>query len=696
MAAAQRPLYPKQQKKLEEILTKRQESDLPKPIVEKDGRHFIAVNESESDSYSPRQFLQSQNFSDKEKNGSFHPSLTNDDEKARNLLFSLTGGEKETETDEKEKKRKKVEQKIQKLNKLEMDGFSSLAESTTWCARVFWLILLLFVLSVLTYEIIKTIQDYQHNKVITTYTVILNDSMVFPVIYICPGNYLNDTYYRSHVAESRTAQAFQVSLVNQSDPKPNSRPKREVDYQQQQQQPNELNEWENELLHLNGFQQQKVNQNPINYDEEEEEAEWPFELLEEENRLQRVKRDVSNVTLRNSTIASNGTAGNVTKASAPPLLNMTADQVYDFMLDVGYDKNQMFLSCKFYQDNGTKFLPCSDVVKDVVDVNYGKCYSVAVGDLQQDVEARGLSLIIDTFKSRITRDPNVSKRYNGLFLAVHYKQVNPAVWEKIMVGGGTYMNLDVALEHLQLIDVRRSDFHQPCVNSDDAKLSVLDTPYSQSACQLDCFMKKIVDTCHCILMMDRDSIIKDVLAKNEFCSRDHGEKCIVPKITNNLDAVEDVRVCKLNCHVACESWRYKVNPSTMVLNPLAFDNLPANITYGDILQLDISYSRLEYVEFTQSLQTSVDTFIGNLGGQITGWVGGSMLTIIHIPILISKFLIRRSIKKARNTLAGGRFKNVLIFMHFSKIFLLILAQAAAQQNVIGFQNIISAQRSQQS
>jgi len=141
----------------------------------------------------------------------------------------------------------------------------------------------------------------------------------------------------------------------------------------------------------------------------------------------------------------------------------------------------------------------------------------------------------------------------------------------------------------------------------------------------------------------------DLLSQLGFCEQSAQRDCIMPRVVNDQAASDAIDQCRDACHIQCDSWRFKAAPSTMALNALAFRHLLPT-PHSDLLQLELAYRALEYKEFIQSYAISLDTFVGNLGGQITLWIGGSMITLINVPIAVSAFLFRKSVARARSRL----------------------------------------------
>lgn len=528
--------------------------------------------------------------------------------------------------------------KLDGLKELELDGFSSLAEATTWCARIFWLVFLLLVLAILTYEIYKTVDGYVNQPVLTTYTITKNESMLFPSLMVCLGNVFNETKLKANPKIKQAAKAFQTMLFNQSSniqhKKRGERQRRSIAFEQSSEIPL-ARMWSNSI--------DFVNQESFELDEDF--SAWIDEDINDENSL--YSRMVRQATSSNSTA----------RPAAPPapIYNMTREEFYQHIMEGGFDLDQIFLNCSFWSSGGEESIPCRDIIQEVLDVNYAKCFLVGVKGRKQTVESRGLSLTINTLNSNNSKDMDIVKRYKGLFLSVDDgEKYNPTSWEKVLVGGGLYMKLDLSLEHLQLINIDTGDEDaQPCVSNEKAQLRVMNASYSLSACQLDCFIDQMVKKCGCLLVMEKSAYKNEILQKNNFCESTDQSKCVIPKVVNDQKSSEEIDECRESCHIQCDSWRYKASPSSMALNPKAFEYLKP-IPHTDLLKLDMSYRSLEYKEFIQSYQTTIDTFIGNLGGQITLWIGGSMITLINVPIAISAYLFKKSVDKARRRLFSSQ------------------------------------------
>uniref|UniRef100_A0A915HXN1 Uncharacterized protein n=1 Tax=Romanomermis culicivorax TaxID=13658 RepID=A0A915HXN1_ROMCU len=451
--------------------------------------------------------------------------------------------------------------------------------------------------------------------------------MKLPVLLLCPGNFINQTKLETMSKHDvLAASSFQVSLVDPSSDlkkkKTNqSRPKRSLTEN------DEVEDYFRTIL--NSF-----DANGAGYRNG-----WlgNFEDFRDLHSIH--KRDVSST---NSTSLKNATSTNETGSTQA----FSYEETYRAVMEMGFDKEQIFLVCKFFANGMDHILNCSDIVQDILDTNYGKCWVVTLPDnLVQTTESKALSLTMNTLNSKNCRKDNFTKRYVGFFLSID-SETNPVSWEKVLIGGG-YLKMDIDLEHIQMMNIEGGDTPQPCVNNEDAKLEIFNSSYSSTLCQLDCFVQQVTAQCNCLLSTEKRFIKTNYLSKMDFCSSLESIHCILPNVTNNPDSIDAINDCRSRCHVQCDSWRYKMNPSTTSLNPSAFGDFPG-IPIADLLQIDLSFKTLEYSEFIQSYQITVDTFIGNLGGQITLWIGGSMITLVNVPIWIWSTTFRRTCSRWRS------------------------------------------------
>uniref|UniRef100_A0A915J2K6 Uncharacterized protein n=1 Tax=Romanomermis culicivorax TaxID=13658 RepID=A0A915J2K6_ROMCU len=79
------------------------------------------------------------------------------------------------------------------LKELELDGFSLLAEASTTFGRLFWAFFLTTVVVVLFYELYRTVETYVDQPTVNGFSIVRNETMVMPIVLICPFNVVNDT-----------------------------------------------------------------------------------------------------------------------------------------------------------------------------------------------------------------------------------------------------------------------------------------------------------------------------------------------------------------------------------------------------------------------------------------------------------------------------------------------------------------------
>lgn len=96
----------------------------------------------------------------------------------------------------------------------------------------------------------------------------------------------------------------------------------------------------------------------------------------------------------------------------------------------------------------------------------------------------------------------------------------------------------------------------------------------------------------------------------------------------------------------CVSTRYTILGSSSALNPTAFPHLPAK----DLIQLDISFGRLEINNMEQSFSKTIAQMIADMGGQVNLWMGASMITLIEFPVMLVAYCCYRLYRKVVDSL----------------------------------------------
>lgn len=134
-------------------------------------------------------------------------------------------------------------------------------------------------------------------------------------------------------------------------------------------------------------------------------------------------------------------------------------------------------------------------------------------------------------------------------------------------------------------------------------------------CFENCFNEAIMKSpCKCLVMGNGQFYAQKTCYNELECYKD--------------ETVQQVRTCENNCRPACEEWVYQKS--------VTFNKLTIEGNQSDrLVQLRIAYPRLMYNFLEEQETQTLDLVVGNIGGQLGLWLGGSVLSIVQILVLIS-------------------------------------------------------------
>jgi len=301
-----------------------------------------------------------------------------------------------------------------------------------------------------------------------------------------------------------------------------------------------------------------------------------------------------------------------------------------------------------------------------LDPEYGKCYVIELGDLRQTVEGQGLQFVFNVQSKTYPVAPSLAPVFNGVYVSI-VKEFNPSAGDSILLTPNTFTRVDLAAQHQ--VFMHQPSQGQPCVKTphdkeneggdddknDDAPefaFKVFNANYSQTSCKYDCVAREFAEICKCLPPIDRTLYKEGALNSTDgFCRFKHLE-CIKQKVHGNKEVANRISQCRDQCFVPCKDWRYDVRTTSMNLYQAGFDpSQPVN----DIIYVNVAYSHMEYSKYTQANSMEPDDLVANLGGQIGLWLGGSMLTLIQIPLFLFAFCSVTFFQKTKKiTVRGGQ------------------------------------------
>lgn len=306
-----------------------------------------------------------------------------------------------------------------------------------------------------------------------------------------------------------------------------------------------------------------------------------------------------------------------------------SDMLSEKFMSIGYDQNQMFISCGF-RSLFLEVLPCKDLVKSVLDPNFGKCYLASVDSTKtQKIPGQGLILVLNMKTDLYPSTPALAPLMKGYVLRIA-KQTNPANFQFTYVQSGTYTKIDIAEEH-------STYENDQCVPESENKIKLLKGNYTQSGCLLDCLFTTIEDKCDCIPLIDRYFLQDTIAHEVTYCSMDRIKSCVLPNVTQSYEEAEKLEQCRSQCKPPCDVWKYHARPTNVPLNEQSNIIVQNNHNVSDIMYLHIAFSSLETTEFRQSGSGKADGKFWNprTPQQESLWVVAAIVLIVQVPVVIA-------------------------------------------------------------
>lgn len=211
------------------------------------------------------------------------------------------------------------------------------------------------------------------------------------------------------------------------------------------------------------------------------------------------------------------------------------------------------VGCEF---EGESF-DCGQYVESIIDKDHGVCYLISVG-LPQTSGGIGLRVLLDLHKG-IWDETEVPHVFEGAHLRLGM-DINPVLPISSMVAPGSYVKMNLDLQHEKLINAEHSSTPQECLEG-PYNYRVLQGPYSDTFCRADCVQEAVFQNCRCFLLMD-PRYIKTDFYPGRFCDNSEIENC-ASGIRDRFGAM--IGNCARGCFMSCESWNVGVSQSSMNL-----------------------------------------------------------------------------------------------------------------------------------
>ncbi|CAK5078759.1 unnamed protein product [Meloidogyne enterolobii] len=173
--------------------------------------------------------------------------------------------------------------------------------------------------------------------------------------------------------------------------------------------------------------------------------------------------------------------------------------------------------------------------------------------------------------------------------------------------------------------------------------------YSRVWCFEKCFLEEAEKKCNCSLAAASQPGSPNICTPRQFFNCFY----IVLQFTNASYVDDNVAKCKTMCLPPCRNWRFD--------KTISYANFPSEVakhfvkdkTKWENLQntiiLDVFYTTLDYTVIQQMLTITPSSFIAQLGGQwlrltsklggqISLWIGGSIISVIQLIIYLISYL----------------------------------------------------------
>ena len=164
-----------------------------------------------------------------------------------------------------------------------------------------------------------------------------------------------------------------------------------------------------------------------------------------------------------------------------------------------------------------------------------------------------------------------------------------------------------------------------------------DTTYSRVWCFEECFLDKAERECNCSLAAAAQPGTSNICTPRQFFN------CVYTVLrfddANVVD--EQVAQCKSRCLPPCKNWRYEKTvtyahfPSETARH---FVKVPAKWEeLQNTIILEVFYTTLDYTVIQQMLTITPSSFVAQLGGQISLWIGGSIISVMQLFIYVFSY-----------------------------------------------------------
>ncbi|KAE9556176.1 hypothetical protein FO519_000664 [Halicephalobus sp. NKZ332] len=155
-----------------------------------------------------------------------------------------------------------------------------------------------------------------------------------------------------------------------------------------------------------------------------------------------------------------------------------------------------------------------------------------------------------------------------------------------------------------------------------------DSNYSRLVCFERCLTKTSEDICNCSLIPATNPGQMDI------CTPKQIYNCFYPAVGSFENSSIE---CRNECKSPCKYWKYSKTTSIINLSPeqvsfpISKDEIEA---LKNTILLEVFYTNLDYTLIKQMVAMTPTSFVAQLGGQMSLWIGGSLVSIVQFFIYL--------------------------------------------------------------
>jgi len=183
-----------------------------------------------------------------------------------------------------------------------------------------------------------------------------------------------------------------------------------------------------------------------------------------------------------------------------------------------------------------------------------------------------------------------------------------------------------------------------CIDKSDAN-------YSRLLCFEECLIKQAEEECNCSLIPTVNR------RKPDFCTAKQIIGCFYPAMSTNLT---DTTNCRNNCKPSCKYWKYS---KTLSVINLSVEQAAFLVSTDEVevlkstIILEIFYTSLDYTLIKQMVAMTPTSFIAQLGGQMSLWIGGSLVSIVQFFVYLGGCSYAKMYRLVTKKLSRKRSEN---------------------------------------